>query len=36
MESGWRVLGDINDFRGVWGLLLPPVQWTYGVAVIVS
>ena len=22
MESGWRVPGDINDFRGVWGLPL--------------
>ena len=22
MESGWRVPGDINDSRGVWGLPL--------------
>ena len=26
MKSEWQVTGDINDFRGVWGLPLPPVN----------
>ena len=36
VESGWRVPGDINDFRGSLGSPVASGEWPYGVAVIVS